>query len=244
MNLIERDPLFGIAKEKFSRWGVDGVLVDLDDTLIYTSEIFRRYMEEYAVQVSSLTGIDKEIFAKDLSEINDREYLNSGVSPKRWDNVVATLAEKHLSGKEVILESLPILKKIYVTEPRMRSGAVESLKIFQEIGLKTALVTHANVEWTNWKMDRLGLWDYFDAVVIADENKMKKPEHWLQGAVMIDVQPRRCMVVGDNLKGDILSAASLGMKTAWMPSPWSVYREGEVPADTIKIQELLDLLIS
>ena len=105
---IEKDPIIGLARERFQKWGVKGVLLDLDDTLIYTSEIFRFWMAEYVEQISSQTGIAKYVVAKDLSEINDREYVKSGVSPKRWDAVVLELSKKYSRDSELILSSLRI----------------------------------------------------------------------------------------------------------------------------------------
>lgn len=241
---IERDPLIHIAEEKFNRLGIDGILLDLDDTLIFTSEIFRKKMADYVEQVCEETTLDKTLFTQELSNANDNEYHRSGVRPNKWNIIVSELAKRHQNEKEAILGNLPILKMIYRTMPRMRPGALISLKIFQEIGRKTVQITHGNVDWTHWKNDQLGLWNYFDGLVIADEKGKKGPEHWLEGANIIGVSPSRCLAVGDNLKGDVVAAASVGMKTALIPSPWSVYCEGEVPAETIRINQVFDLLSS
>lgn len=37
---IDKDPIFSEVKESLDRLGIEAVLFDLDDTLIYTSEIF------------------------------------------------------------------------------------------------------------------------------------------------------------------------------------------------------------
>ena len=116
------------------------------------------------------------------------------------------------------------------------------LKVFRESRIKMVLVTHANVEWTNFKLDRSGLWEYFETVIIVDENGHKKSEDWKRGMDAVGVRPENCLVVGDSLGGDIRPGDELGARTVWLPSPWSVYRQGEVPERTVVIDEIFDLL--
>lgn len=242
MKELLQDPIYSKTKELLDKLGIEAVLFDLDDTLIYTSEIFTKYMMMYAQAVAELSGLDPEVVLRVLQKINDEEYKRMGVSPKRWAAVVERLAKEFSHGEAEILESLPILMKIYSVEPRMRNGSRMLLDVFKATGVKMVLVTHANVEWTYFKLEKLGLLDYFDVIVIADENGHKKTEDWKRGMDEAEVEPKKCLVVGDNLGGDIRSGDELGARTVWMPSPWSVYRQGEVPERTVTIEEIFELL--
>jgi len=244
MKEIRFDPIVEQTKEKLRTMGVEGLLLDLDDTLIYTGEIFTGCMAEYVDVVCAETGIDRVSFGEDLRNYNDSEYRRFGVSPDRWNVVIELLAQKYEPAGESIRDRLSILKKIYTTVPRLRPGARETLEIVSCLNIRLALVTHASVEWTNWKMEATGLLNYFDAIVIADVMDSKKADHWKKAAELIGIDPVRCLAVGDNLKGDVINAASLGMKTALLNSPWGVYREGVVPEGTIRLNELFDLLTS
>lgn len=239
---LDRDPIFGVVKEKLNRLGIEAVLFDLDDTLIYTSEIFIRYMVEYSRIVSEKMGIPAEEMMVALKEINDEEYKAMGVNPKRWEVVVEKLGDRFGHGKKEILDNLVILMNIYSDKPRIRTGVRTMLEVLKESGVKLALVTHANADWTKYKLSRLGLWDYFDQVVIVDENGHKKTEDWKRGMDGMGVEPEKCLVVGDNLGGDIRSGDELGARTVYLPSPWSVYRQGEVPERTVVINEIFELL--
>lgn len=241
-NFELRDPLFGQVKERLQELEIEAVLFDLDDTLIYTSEIFSRYMLEYAQVVAEKMGVETNEVLTALRAINDEEYKKMGVNPKRWAVVVEKLARQLGHEKREILENLSILMKIYATEPRMRLGVGCLLETIKESGVKVVLVTHANVEWTYFKLDKLGLWEYFDEVIIVDENGHKKSEDWKRGMDRVEVAAKKCLVVGDNLGGDIQPGDELGARTVWMPSPWSVYREGEVPKRTVVINEIWELL--
>ncbi len=239
---LEHDPVFGEVKERLNRLGIKGILFDLDDTLIYTSEIFVRFMEEYAALVSEKIGVDQAEIMMALQSINDDEYKKMGVNPKRWAAVVEKLAKQFENGEQEIIDNLDILMKIYTVEPRVREGVTGILEILGKTGVKLALVTHANVEWTNFKLDRLGLWNHFETVVIVDENGHKKSVDWKKGMDALELDPDKCLVVGDSLGGDIKPGDELGAKTIYMPSPWSVYREGEVPEKTVMINEISELL--
>jgi len=237
MSRTEHDPIIGINREILSRLGIKGVLYDLDDTLIYTSEVFLGCMNGYVDAVVEETGIGRETLYGALSEINDEEYKKMGVNPLRWSAVVERLEERFDDKTGTVRGKLDCLMDIYKTVPRMRPGVNCTLSAMRGMDMKQALITHANEEWTNWKMDQLGLWDWFEAVLIADENGHKKIEHWSKGMELLGLQPSECLVVGDNLNGDIVPAAALGARTVWMPSPWSVYRDGVVPEGTIQIGE-------
>lgn len=248
--MIEHDPIVRLSRENLGRMGIEAVLFDLDDTLIYTSEIFRYWMNQYATEVVRVMGVSAkggfaalgdEKLRERLRVINDEEYLVSGVNPMRWREVVARLGDEY-GGHRALVESLPILMKIYTTVPRRREGAKQLLELGRGIGIKQGLVTHANVEWTYWKIQKLGWWNYFDSVTIADENKHKNIEDWRRAMTALGVDPEHCLVVGDSLKGDVQAGSKLGAKTVWLPSPWSMFREGEVPIETMEIGEIKQLL--
>jgi putative hydrolase of the HAD superfamily len=242
--MTEYDAASVELRETLSRLKIKGILYDLDDTLIFTSEIFSACMTEYTVKVAEETGLDQALVSKMLQEINDEEYKSKGVSPLRWDAVVAKMAIILEDHKEKILGNLDILHKIYTIEPRIRPGARETLFSMDKAGMKQGLITHANVEWTNRKMDLLGLWESFQTVVIVDENGHKGAENWKLGMDRLELLPEECLIIGDSLSGDIIPGASLGARTMWlqMGSNWSVYNTGKVPESTTVIGGVNELV--
>ncbi|MBI2326537.1 HAD family phosphatase [Candidatus Collierbacteria bacterium] len=238
MKGIEYDPLIRQTNEKLGELGVKGGLFDLDDALIYTSEIFRRFMAEYADAVAASSGVDRTDFARRLAVINDEEYVTGKVNPNRWNKVAARLAGEFSAAADSIISNLSILFKIYTTEPRLRSGALGILSGLRAGGIKIGVVTHSNEDWAFWKLKMTGIIEYQDAVVVADQDRDKTSEHWRKCAKLLGVAGSNCLVFGDNLKGDIISGMSIGARGMWMPSPWLVYREGEVPEGVVQIGEL------
>jgi FMN phosphatase YigB (HAD superfamily) len=232
------------VKEKFKEKGIKAILFDFDDTLIYTSELFKMYMDEFVLAVCEETGLSFEKVGGDLRRINDEKFKTMGVNPVRWKEVVEEMIGVDSGYGESPMNNLNVLMKIYYTDPRIREGAEAVLEIVKRAGIKMALVTHANVDWTERKLLSSGIADYFETIKIVDENRHKSAEDWMEAVWSMDVRPEDCLVLGDSLPGDIIAADSIGAKTMWLHngSTWSVYRNGSVPERTIHLDNINELL--
>lgn len=237
-----RDPIYLETSEKLKKLGVKAIFYDLDDTLIFTAEIFDRCLNEYSEKVADNTGISAEEVLKVITEIDNEEYKTLGVNPNRWHSVVSKAGDKYPGYKDAFVGNLDVLMKIYTEVPRMRPGVRVILQIIKGLGIKQGLVTHANVEWTHRKLNQLELWDFFDTVLIADENGHKGVGDWKKAMDSVEVSPDECLVLGDSLNGDIRPCDGLGARTMWIASPWSVYRAGVVPEKTIELGQISEML--
>lgn len=239
-----QDRFFEEQREMLKRLGIKAILFDFDDTLIYTQELFIKYMDEFIDVVSLETGLDRRVVRGDLESLNDEEYKKMGVNPERWTVVAERMARERDGYGETTINNLSILGKIYTDEPRTKEGAKAVLQVFCDIGVKMGMVTHANVDWTWRKMDKVKMLDFFDAIVIADENKHKGAEHWLSVMEELGVRPEECLVIGDSLSGDIIPTAKLGARTMWLHtgSSWSMYRTGEIPESTVHLDQINQVL--
>jgi len=240
--MIERNPIFKETGENLKELGIEAIFYDLDDTLIFTGEIFDNCVGEYGKKISEETGLSEEMILNTITQIDKEEYITISVNPKRWSSVVIKMSEVFPDYKESIFRNADLLMKIYTTTPRMRPGASTILKTVSNFGVKQGLVTHANVEWTYRKLEVLGLWNYFDTIFIADENGHKGASDWKKAMDSIEVEPNKCLVIGDSLSGDIQPCDDLGARTMWISSPWSVYRTGIVPEKTIKLEQISEML--
>lgn len=241
---IFRDRVFPELREQLNALGIKAVIFDLDDTLIYTSEIFAKYMNEYVEKVAAETGIEGKIINECLRRNNDEEYKTMGVNPTRWAVVVEKMAKEFVGNEDCIINNLTILMNIYTEKPRIRPGARTTLEGLRKIGIKIGMVTHANVDWTWRKLESAGIIDYFDSILIANENTHKGVEHWQAEMASLEVSPEECLVIGDNLGGDIIPTSQIGARTMWLHkgSTWSIYRTGEIPENTLMIDEVGELL--
>lgn len=67
-------------------------------------------------------------------------------------------------------------------------------------------------------LDRAGLLDHFDVVVISDALGLRKPRAEIFRAVAerLRLPPAEILHVGDSLDADVAGAKALGMRTAWL----------------------------
>jgi FMN phosphatase YigB (HAD superfamily) len=232
------------VKEKFAKLGIKALLFDFDDTLIYTQELFIKYMDEYVAKVSLESGLDLDIVRGDLERLNNEEFKKMGVNPERWAVVAQRMADEREGYGESTINSLKILGKIYTDSPRVKPGAVAMLEILRMADTRMALVTHANEDWTLRKLENTGVADYFEVIKIVDENKHKGVEDWKEVADKMGILPKECLILGDSLGGDIIPGDMIGARTVWLHtgSTWSMYRAGTVPEATVHLDNINELL--
>jgi len=226
----EIDPWGYQVVERMRELGVGGVVLDLDDTLIYTSEIFTMQMRLYAQAVAGGLGLDANKVFEILSRLNNESYLRYGVNPDRWYEICMQLARELGDDALVAIRELEILTKIYSIVPRVQEGVMTQLSVLDNARIPIGLVTHANEEWTMWKLRQTGLDRFVSALVIANENDHKGPGDWRMAIKLLDLSARDVVVCGDNLRGDVIAAFECGVfRGVLLPSPWEVFRKEQLP---------------
>ncbi|MEU7857265.1 HAD family phosphatase [Nonomuraea sp. NPDC049141] len=101
---------------------------------------------------------------------------------------------------------------------RMMPGASELLDAVREEGIPVALVTSSLREIADAVLKAVGR-DRFDAIVTADDVTRTKPdpEPYLTAAVLLDVEPVRCVVLEDSPNG-VAAATAAGCAVVAVPS--------------------------
>ncbi len=109
-----------------------------------------------------------------------------------------------------------------------------------------ALVTNGLSEVQRARVDRLGIGEYFDAIVISAEVGAAKP-----GTEIFDIvfealdSPSKdsALMVGDSLSSDMQGGANYGIATCWYnPNGQSVQRANQVAHEISDLAELLDVV--
>lgn len=224
---------------------IDLVLFDLDGTVLDTGPVFQQQMQAYVdFVVKKVPQLATDHVGQNLRGLNTELYKTQSVSSQRWVSVAEKLG--HIYGppaKQAFIEGLPLLMQIYTTSPPPFPGAIDTLKAFQNTIVKTGLVTHAEENWTHIKIWDNHLENYFDDIRIVSEHDFKGPEHWQASVTYFGTTPKRTMVIGDNLAGDIIAAHKIGVKyKVWLPNSWSVYSEGDEPKGTIPVKSITEVI--
>ncbi len=98
------------------------------------------------------------------------------------------------------------------------------------------------------KIERFGLADYFDEIIIEGEQGVGKPDEsiYLAALSVMRAEPQDVWSVGDNLEWDVIAPKGLGMIGIWHDYTRSGLPDSvdQTPDRTIhKISELTELLV-
>ncbi len=226
---------------------IKGVLFDLDDTIIKTNEIFNVAVQQVvALYAKVLPHLSVAEVGEIFSKINMVAHGRYSVNPLRWQYVIPEFEQEMSIQKSQAELALTILANIYVQRPEFEENAEAILRLIKEWGLLVGLVTHANVEWTLFKLSSLGLDGFFDHVEIVSEDKPhKNSDDWQRGAGKIQLLPKQLLAVGDNIKGDVQAAVEAGFgQVVWVDKKngWQLYRQGELPSGIHTVKSINGLL--
>ena len=201
------------------------VLFDLDDTLHDDTRAFHGAAEEVAREVAAEHGVDalalKDAYIAEASGFWQR--LTAGQLQTRLHNVrerlwSAALREVGITDRVVAARSAgnynEYRKRYFSPFP----GAVDALRTLRARGLKLGILTNGFAETHREKIALLQLGEYFDAVFIADEVGMLKPDPLLfaHACTSMGSSPHHAAMVGDRYDRDIRGAQNAGLYTVWL----------------------------
>jgi putative hydrolase of the HAD superfamily len=219
----------------------DVVLFDLDDTLHDDTYAYQSAAEEVAREVAAEHGIDG--FALKAAYIAEAEGF--------WMRLAGTdlkgkLSDLRASLWQSALESVgagsdPTLAqrsaerynayrvKYYTLFP----GAIELLRSLREREIKLGIVTNGFSETHRDKIALLRLTEFFDAIFLADEVGMVKPDPLLfaHACRKLGGTPSHAAMVGDRYERDIRGAAEAGLFSIWLNVRDEELPSGAAPPD-------------
>lgn len=213
---------------------IEAVLFDLDDTLHDDTLAFTSAAEEVAREVAAEHGIDAlalkaayvaeaEGFWSRLTADQLRAKL-SRVRAQLWGNALASvgLGDNELARRSADNYNL-YRKKYYELFP----GALDLLRDLKGRGVKLGLVTNGVSETHRDKIALLQIAELFDAIFLADEVGMVKPDPLLfsHACTRLERAPAVSAMVGDRYERDIAGAIEAGLYTVWVN-----VRDEELPA--------------
>lgn len=120
---------------------------------------------------------------------------------------------------------------------RLYPGVTEALKRLREKGFRLWLLTNAQRVFTAFELRHLGLTEAFDGIYISSDCRCRKPDGRFFRALLEerDLDPNRCLMIGNDRNTDIAGAKAAGMDTLYMHTnltPWDqlpAHPEGKFP---------------
>lgn len=109
----------------------------------------------------------------------------------------------------------------------LMDGAVDVIHFLRSKGLKIGLITNGSVHSQNSKIDYAGIRDLFDAIVVSDEVKVKKPDRRIFEFALdrLVEKPETSIYIGDHPLNDIKGAREAGLRTIWLEGfrEWDIF---------------------
>ena len=204
---------------------IEVVLFDLDDTLHDDTRAYQSAAEEVAREIEVEHGIDAlalkaayvraaEGFWKRLSADALQTAL-AGVRRELWSSAFESVGVRDPALAERSAHRYnDYRKKHFVPFP----GAIELLQRLRDRGKRLGLVTNGFSETHREKIALLRLGEAFDAIFIADEVGMLKPDPLLfaHACTKLGSAPARGAMVGDRYDRDVRGAGVAGLFTVWL----------------------------
>jgi HAD superfamily hydrolase (TIGR01549 family) len=229
------------------------VLFDLDDTLHDDTYAFTSAAEEVAREIALERGVDAlalkrayiaeaEGFWHRLSTEQLRTRL-AGLREAMWNSALERVGIADAGLAQRSAASYHEYRKKYFS---VFPGAVELLRALRERGCKLGIVTNGFSETHREKIELLEIGEYFDAIFIADEVGMIKPDPLLfaHACTTLGSAPARSAMVGDRYERDVRGALEAGLYAVWLNIRNERVPAGAPPPDATcsTVGEALDAL--
>lgn len=186
---------------------VDAVIFDMDGTLIDSIDIYFEIVE-IALKRLELPPVSRN---KILDAAETRDF--------NWDLVLPD--EVKSKKEEIIAAAWQIINEIapqmFAEKLQLIRGAENILRNISARIPKIGLVTSTQRQYLKIKMQPLktaGVEKLFEVIITSDDvpNRKPDPEPLIECARRLDVNPGRCVYVGDT-RSDIKAGKAAGMRT-------------------------------
>jgi len=201
---------------------IDAVLFDLSGTVL--DEGYARHaLAAVAAAMCDRWGIDPAAAASDLrralaavsSEVADRRfYLMRDVHCAAFERVVRAHGQRASAGELVVLNHL--MWSVAIPTAVAAAGAVETIAALRDAGIRTGIVSYADIDVFEGLLEQTGLAGVTEFEVCSEMARSCKPHPAIFRMALeaIDISPQRAMFVGDSVESDVVGGNRLGMRTA------------------------------
>lgn len=116
--------------------------------------------------------------------------------------------------KEQITSFANEFRKLSIRSLKLRQYAIPVLSKLRELdGVGLGLVSNTEALFTNYDIDRLGIRQFFDVIILSSEVGVAKPNPRILNEALwnLGVRPERAVFIGDTPETDMMAAKALGM---------------------------------
>lgn len=192
------------------------VIFDLDNTLLDRTKTFRHFAsgwtERYFGHVADAANITERVIELDEDGYKDkRELFRELLDELPWSN------------RPELDDLMDDYARYYVSHACLMEHALEMVSELRST-YRIGLITNGRTAIQYGKIDRLGIRELFDFILVSEEAGVKKPHAAIFELALerLGVSADECVYIGDHPKNDIEGAGKAGMRTIWMEinQPW------------------------
>jgi putative hydrolase of the HAD superfamily len=230
------------------------LLLDMDDTLISDSVLaeacWQPVCETFAPRLGSVTprALFEAIDRYRQWYWGDPERHRRGrldMCRARQEVTEGALALLEITAPEIAREISDAYIRIRDERTDLFPDTVETLREFRRRGTLMALLTNGEALMQRRKIERFGLAEHFDLILVEGEFGCGKPEErvYRHALETLNADPAETWMVGDNLEWDVAAPQRLGIRGIWIDHAGKGVPAGRnVRPDRIirRLSELLD----
>ena len=152
-------------------------------------------------------------------------------------------AEKGIrAGNGLLADTAWFFRRASTTHLRAYAGAGELLDSLRAAGRTVILLSNAQSCFTRRELELLGLTEHFDRIFLSSEQGFRKPDPRFFTAPLeeLGLDPRNCVMIGNDPVCDIRGAAAVGMDGVFIRSALSPKGETE-PSPAVLSLPRMDL---
>lgn len=191
---------------------IHAIIFDLDNTLVNRKQAFEVYSEKLVDKFLNEMNQAERRKTIEFIRVEDRD----GYRSKR--ELYQELKEKLSWKRETSVDELI---EFWFSEfsncTVLMENAVDVLESIKDRGYKLGLITNGSIHSQNAKIDKVGIREYFDCIVVSDEVGIKKPDARIFQMVVNDlgVSATNTWYVGDHPVNDYKGARDAGLNAIW-----------------------------
>jgi len=237
-----------INKYKSSKY--KGLMVDLDDTLITSNQVYDKAMRYTSNFVAQKFGLDKEAFyqlVQSKHEIIDHNFPTVHTRHSRILVYRMALDEMAINYD---LGILPDIEDMYwdyfLNHVKVYPEVKDTLKKIRQAGVRIAIVSDGDLSLRIRKARKTGLTKLVDQIVASEEVIFEKPFSAIFTLTLsrLKLEPANCIMLGNNYKSDIRGAQLVGIRAGiFNPSAKSnlIGQDGTIVPDftIVRFSEIL-----
>lgn len=213
------------------------ILFDADDTLFHFDAFagLKLMFKQFDVD---FTENDYDIY-QNLNKPLWVKYQNNTITAQQLQHQRFDDWAKKLNVTSATLNSAFLSAMADICEPI--EGAIDLLNVLKN-KTKLGIITNGFAELQHIRLERTGLKNHFDILVISEQVGVAKPHlDIFNHAISLMGNPNRekILMVGDNFDSDILGGINAGLDTCWINTHNKKIPEGITP--TYQVDSLIQL---